>query len=260
MFQDIGRTDMLAYSEARDESVVIKAAKIAVELAIEHGTKLWILHASTRGEFDAIIEARKRGMTVGGEVTGYQLFFTTDDYGRLGTRIKVSPALRSPKINKELWELVRARRVDGICSEHTPHLLSEKEGDIWKAASGMPGLQETVAAFITGWIKQYGKDTIEEGLSVLAACASTNIAHFFGYPQKSGIAVGNDADFVIIDIDHPWTVKKENLFTKCGWSAYEGMELFGRPTATFLRGKLVHEQGAVMEKQRGQWLVKGGRS
>ncbi|KKU87456.1 MAG: Dihydroorotase [Candidatus Gottesmanbacteria bacterium GW2011_GWA2_47_9] len=260
MFQKQGRTDLLAYSEARDESVVVKACKIAVDLAIKHGTALWILHASTRGEFEAIDYARAQGVKAGGEVTGYQLFFTTDDYDRLGTRIKVSPALRSPEVNAQLWELVRAGSIDGICSEHTPHLLSEKEGDIWEAASGMPGLQETVAGFITGWVKHFGRDSLEEGLLALAKCASTNVASFFSYPQKSGVKVGNDADFVIIDVENPWKVGKEDLFTKCGWSAYEGMELVGRPVATFRRGELMYEHGRISGKSHGQWLVKGGLS
>ena len=258
MFQKQGRTDLLAYSEARDESVVLKAAQAAVDLAIQHGTTLWILHASTRGEFDAIAYARSLGVKAGGEVTGYQLFFTTGDYDRLGTRIKVSPALRSREVNIQLWELVRSGNVDGICSEHTPHLLSEKEGDIWKAASGMPGLQETVAGFITGWIKHFGRDSLEEGLLTLAKCSSSNVASFFGYPQKSGVKVGSDADFVIIDVETPWKVGKEDLFTKCGWSAYEGMELVGRPVATVRRGELMYEQGKIIGQHHGEWLKKGG--
>jgi len=72
--QRSGRTDMFAYSQARNEAVVIKAAKIAVELAVKYKTKLWILHASTQGEFEEIRKARLKGINVGGEVAGYQLF------------------------------------------------------------------------------------------------------------------------------------------------------------------------------------------
>src|SRR3989344_8135880 len=163
-----GRTDMLAYSEARNENVVIKAAQIAVELDIKYKTKLWILHVSTEEEFDAIDKARRNGVLAGGEVTGYQLFFTTEDYKKLGTLIKVSPALRSPKVNRKLWEMVRSGRIDGFCSEHTPHTLEEKQGDIWKAASGTPGIQESVAVFISGWIREFGKASLKEGLLRLA--------------------------------------------------------------------------------------------
>lgn len=257
-FQETGRTDMLAYSEARNEEVVIKAARIAIELAMKYKTKLWILHASTRGEFDAIAEGRKAGLQVGGEVTGYQLFFTTDDYKRLGTKIKVSPALRSPQVNKELWQMVRNGTVDGICSEHTPHTLEEKNTDVWLAASGTPNIQETVAAFITGWIAEFGQDTLEEGLLHLAKCASTNVANFFGFPQKSGIEIGNDADFVVIDTKNTWKVQKSDLFTKLQWSAYEGIELIGRPVATFLRGEFVYRQGKLLSNNQGRWLQKKG--
>ncbi len=257
LFQKQGRGDMLAYSEARNEEVVIKAARIAVELAVKYKTKLWILHASTRGEFDAIADGRRQGIETGGEVTGYQLFFTTDDYEKLGTKIKVSPALRTPAVNKELWQMVRAGIVDGICSEHTPHTLEEKNTDVWSAASGTPNIQETVAAFITGWIREFGEDTLEEGLLRLAQCSATNVAAFFGFPQKSGIKVGNDADFVVVDTKNTWTVERGDLFTKLQWSAYEGMKLVGRPVATFLGGNQVYNKGSIIpEKSSGKFLVR----
>jgi len=255
--QRSGRTDMFAYSQARNEAVVIKAAKIAVELAVKYKTKLWILHASTQGEFEEIRKARLKGINVGGEVTGYQLFFTTDDYEKLGTLIKVSPAIRSLKTNAKLWQMVRKGIIDGYCSEHTPHTLDEKQGDIWKAASGTPGVQESVAVFITGWIRQFGKNTLEEGLMRLANMGSTNVANFFGFTQKSGIQIGNDADLVVIDVNNIWKVQKQDLFTKLKWSAYEGMELIGRPYATFLRGKLLYSMGKIIAtKPSAHRLVK----
>ncbi|OGK13223.1 hypothetical protein A2861_02885 [Candidatus Roizmanbacteria bacterium RIFCSPHIGHO2_01_FULL_38_15] len=246
--------NILAYSDARNEMVVEMAAWEAVILAKYFGTKLWILHASTEGEFDAIDYARKQGLVAAGEVTGYQLFFTTKDYKKYGTLIKVSPALRTPKVNKKLWEMVREGRIDGFCSEHTPHLLDEKKGDIWQAASGTPGIQESVAVFITGWVRQFGKKTLEEGLMRLAKMSSTNVANFFRHSQKSGIKVGNDADFVIIDVKNSWKVKREELFTKLKWSAYDGMKLIGRPQATFLRGELVYENGKILTVKKGLWL------
>ncbi|MDP3983226.1 MAG: dihydroorotase family protein, partial [bacterium] len=147
--------------------------------------------------------------------------------------------------------------IDGYCSEHTPHTLAEKQGDIWKAASGTPGVQESVAVFITGWIRQFGKDTLEEGLMRLANMGSTNVANFFGFTQKSGIQIGNDADLVVIDVNNPWKVQKKDLFTKLKWSAYEGMDLLGRPTATIRRGTLVYENGVIIENSpNGKKLIK----
>ncbi len=255
-YKKAGRMDMLAYSEARSELVVEMASWEAIVLAKHFGTKLWILHASTQGEFEAIAYGRKQGIQTGGEIAVYQLFFSTRDYKKYGKLIKVCPALRGVKETRQLWQMVRQGMVDGICSEHTPHPLSEKKGDIWKAVSGTPGIQESVAAFLTGWVKTFGLDTLEEGLIRLARCSSTNVAKFFGYPQKSGINIGNDADFTIVDLKTPWVVKKEDLFTKQRWSAYEGMKLIGRPIATFLRGNLVYEKGKIVGQNSGQWLTR----
>jgi len=153
--------------------------------------------------------------------------------------------------------MVRKGIIDGYCSEHTPHTLDEKQGDIWKAASGTPGVQESVAVFITGWIRQFGKNTLEEGLMRLANMGSTNVANFFGFTQKSGIQIGNDADLVVIDVNNIWKVQKQDLFTKLKWSAYEGMELIGRPYATFLRGKLLYSMGKIIAtKPSAHRLVK----
>ena len=255
-YKSQGNSTMMDYSNARNELVVEMAAWEAVILAKYYKTKLWILHASTKGEFDAIQYARKNKVTASGEVTGYQLFFTTDDYKKYGTKIKVSPALRSPEVNRELWEMVRNCTVDGLCSEHTPHLLSEKDGDVWSAVSGTPGIQETVAAFITGWIRTFGKETLEEALMSLARMSCFNIAKFFGFEQKLGIMEGNDADLVMLNTNTDWIVKKEDLFTKLQWSAYEGMKLRGRPIATWLRGKLVYYNGKIVGNKNGKWLRK----
>jgi len=111
--QKMGRTDMRAHSEARDHLVVEMAAWEVVILAKYYQTRLWILHASTLGEFDAIAYGRSQGIVVSGEVAGYQLYFSTADYDRLGTLIKVCPALRSPGENAQLWQLVREGKVDG---------------------------------------------------------------------------------------------------------------------------------------------------
>ena len=256
-YKSQGHNTLIDYSKARSELVVEMAAWEAVILAKYYKTKLWILHASKKGEFDAVAYARKNGITASGEIAGYQLFFTTDDYKKYGAKIKVSPALRSPRVNRELWDMVRNGTIDGLCSEHTPHLLSEKEGDIWTAASGTPGIQETVAAFITGWTKIFGKESVEECLVRLVQMSCQNVANFFGYVKKSGIVVGNYADLVMLDIEHDWTVKKDDLFTKLQWSAYEGMRLNGRPIATWLRGNLVYQDGKIIGTHSGQWLRKG---
>jgi len=255
-FKKTGRTDAALWSEIRGTEVVAKAASRIIALASKYPNfKLYLLHLSTPKEYKLLAVAKKKGMKIYGELVGYQLVFNTDDYKKYGNKIKVTPAIRSPKDQQQLWQSFRNGKVDVLCSEHTPHEWETKnQPDMWKAQSGTPGVQETLPATITGWVRQFGKDKLEEGLMKIALCTSENPAKIFNFKGKGGIKIGNDADLVIIDTKNYWPVQKKDLFSKCGWSAYEGMKLNGRPSMTFLRGELVYNNGKVIGDPKGKWI------
>ncbi|MBI5123551.1 dihydroorotase family protein [Candidatus Roizmanbacteria bacterium] len=256
-FKKTGRTDAGLWSEIRPTSVVASAAARTIAMADIYGTELYLLHLSTPEEFALVTAAKKRGLKVYGELVGYQLMFNTNDYKKYGNKIKVAPALRTPEDQEKMWELVRTGEIDVICSEHTPHEWETKnQPDVWKAQSGAPGIQETLPALITGWVKRFGKETLEEGLMRISQYCSLNPARIFGFSSKGFIAVGKDADLVILDPDSVWPVKKSDLFSKCGWSAYEGMKLSGRPEKVFLRGELVYNNGKIFSQPIGKFLRK----
>ena len=255
-FKKIGRTDPALWSEIRGTEVVVRAAKRVIALASKYPKfKLYLLHLSTPEEYSLLSGAKEKGMNIYGELVGYQLVFNTDDYKKYGNKIKVSPAIRSKKDQWQLWQLFRDGQVDVLCSEHTPHEWETKnQPDMWKAQSGTPGVQETLPAVVTGWMKHFGKDKIEEGLMKIAFCSSENPAKIFSFKGKGGIKVGNDADLVFLDPSSIWEVKKSDLFSKCGWSSYEGMKLNGRPEKVFLRGELVYNNRKIIGNPRGKWI------
>jgi dihydroorotase len=169
--------------------------------------------------------------------------------------INISPALRTPQAQERLWQLLRAGKIDAVVTDHAPHTLEEKQkASVWEVTSGMPGLQEAVPVLVTNWVRRFGAEALEEGLIRIAQVTSQNIAGIFGFAQKGGLIVGKDADIVVIDTAQPWTVRKEDLFTKNQWSVYEGMQLIGRPVATFLRGTLVYRNGQIIGEPRGRWI------
>lgn len=257
VFKKAGRSDAASWSEVRPTVVVASAAARAIALADIYGTELYLLHLSTPEEFALVEAAKKRGMKIHGELVGYQLMFNINDYGKYGNKIKVAPALRTPEDQAKMWELVRDGGIDVICSEHTPHEWETKnQPDVWKAQSGTPGIQETLPSLITGWIKHFGKNTIEAGLMRISQYCSLNPARIFGFDSKGSLSVGKDADLVILDPNSIWPVKKSDLFSKCGWSAYEGMKLNGRPEKVFLRGKLVYNDGKILGLPIGKFLRK----
>ncbi len=246
------------WSKMRPKEVIIAAAARAIALAQIYNTSLYLLHLSTPEEFALVNTAKKQGMNIFAELVGYQLAFTNADYETLGNKIKVAPALRSNEDQKEMWSLLRKGFVDVVCSEHTPHEFETKnQPDVWKAQAGTPGLQETLPALVTKYIQQFGKETLGEFLQILSLTASVNPAKIFGFKDKGGLIVGHDADITIIDANTPWEVKKSDLFSKCGWSAYEGQQLYGRPVATFLRGIKAYENATIVGEARGKFVEKG---
>lgn len=254
---ELHRHDLTAWGEARNLSVVLTSALEMIALARQFGVKLHLLHLSTSEEFAAVVFGRQIGVDVTGEVASYQLAFHSDDYNRYGSLINVAPALRTPAEQQKLWQLLRQGKIDAVISEHTPHTLAEKQKEsVWEIASGMPGIQETLPVLVTNWIKHFGRETLEEGLQRIAQVTSQNIAHIFGFEQKGALLEGRDADITVIDMQKLWQVQKADLFTKNRWSAYEGMQLIGRPTATFLRGQLVYHDGKIIGEPLGQRIVR----
>ncbi len=258
-YREMGRNDPAAWSEARNETVVLTSALEMIALAKQFGVKLHLLHQSTPEEFAAIEFGRNIGVDVSGEVTTVHLAFNTSDYGRYGNMINISPALRSPVAQDRLWQLLREGKIDAVVTDHAPHLLAEKQkASAWEIASGMPGMQEALPVLITNWAMRFGSASLDEGMQRIAQVTSQNLAHIFGFTRKGNLAPRHDADIVVVDPSQSWNVRSEDLFTKNKWSVYEGMELIGRPAATFLRGQLVYRDGEIIGPPRGQHLSRGG--
>ena len=120
----------------------------------------------------------------------------------------------------------------------------------------MPGLQEAVPSLVSNWVKRFGMETLEEGLLRIAQVTSGNIARIFGFAQKGSLAVGKDADIVVLDTTQPWTIRNTDLFTKNRWSVFAGTTLIGRPIATFLRGNMVYHDGKIIGNPQGKQIAR----
>ncbi|HET8842656.1 MAG TPA: dihydroorotase family protein [Ktedonobacteraceae bacterium] len=254
-YQQEGRNDPAAWSEARNSAVVLTSVLEMISLARHFGVKLHLLHQSTPEEFAAIEFGRSLGVDVTGEVTTVHLAFNTEDYASYGNLINIAPALRSPEAQMQLWQLLRDGKINAVITDHAPHTLAEKQKErVWEVSSGMPGLQEAIPVLVSNWAQHFGHDTLEEGLIRIAQVTSQNIARIFGYKQKGGLLIGKDADIVVVDITNKWHIQKADLFTKNQWSVFEGKELSGRPVATFLRGNLVYRAGQIIGDPLGRFL------
>lgn len=233
----------------RDENACYESSLSAIQLAKKYNSRLHILHISTEKElqlFGNMFPLKEKRITA--EVCVHYLHFTADDYERLGYKIKCNPAIKAPNNKEALWKALLDDRLDVIATDHAPHLLSEKEGDYEHAHAGLPLAQHPLLLML----HYYKKGFIS--LEKIAEKMSHAVADCFNIKDRGYIREGYFADLVMVDLNVPYTVNKENILYKCGWSPLEEFSFPGTVTHTFVNGKMVYGNGVWDESNRGQRL------
>ena len=182
------------------------------------------------------------------EVCVHHLHFTADDYDQLGYKIKCNPAIKSSENRTALWEALLDDRLDVIATDHAPHLLEEKNAPYEKAHAGLPLVQHSLQLML--YYYQQGKISLE----LIAEKMSHAVAKCFQIENRGFIREGYFADLVLVDMHHPQTVAKENIYYKCGWSPLEGTTLPATITHTWVNGHLVFNDGQFNESEKGRRL------
>lgn len=244
--QFAGRTDPAAHSEIQDETAALNATKLALKLAKKYRRRLHILHLSTGIEAEYLRQDKPTWVTT--EVTPQHLLLNTDDYKSMGTLVQMNPPLRSPENNEILWRALLDGVIDCIATDHAPHTLEEKAKGYPNTPSGMPGVETALPAMLTQ--AKAGRCTIAQ----VAHWMSTNVARIYGIPQKGKIALGYDADLVLVDLNTYRPVVREEVLSKCGWNPFEGKEFTGWPVITIVGGQIAYERGQLHTEVRGQAL------
>jgi len=234
----------------RNEEACFESSFYAIQLAKKYDTRLHILHISTEKElqlFSNMLPLRDKRITT--EVCVHHLHFTSDDYAELGNRIKCNPAIKAPHNKAALWEALLDDRLDVIATDHAPHTWAEKEEPYLKAHAGLPLVQHSLALML--YYHQQGRISLEK----IAEKMSHAVAECFQIRERGYIREGYFADLVIVDLNQPQTISKENILYKCGWSPLEGQEMPAAVTHTFVNGHLVYGNGVWDESQQGQRLL-----
>jgi dihydroorotase len=237
------------HAEIRNEEVCLNSSSLAVELAKKYNTRLHILHISTADElklFRNDIPLKEKRITT--EVCVHHLWFDKNDYARLGSKIKCNPAIKDAHHKKALFEALLDDRLDIIATDHAPHTLAEKENLYNKAPSGLPLLQHSLNLML----EFYHQKKISLERVVEKMCHKP--AECFDVKDRGYLREGYMADLAIFDANRQWTVKKENILYKCGWSPLENYEFTGQVLQTFVNGNLVYDNGQFNEEKMGQRL------
>tara|TARA_R110000868_G_scaffold360484_1_gene622499 strand:+ start:6298 stop:7644 length:1347 start_codon:yes stop_codon:yes gene_type:complete len=224
------------HPQIRSEEACNLSSSKAIELAKKTGARLHVFHLSTGKEtklFSNKIPLKDKKITA--EVCIHHLWFTDEDYNLKGTLIKWNPAVKTKKDQDMLWEALLDGRIDVIATDHAPHTLEEKKKVYTKAPSGGPMVQHALPAML----EMYHREKISIEKVVEKMCH--NPAILFQVEKRGFIREGYFADLVFVDLNNPWTVNKENILYKCGWSPFEGTSFKSRITHTFVNGNLAFE-------------------
>ena len=215
--------DDIPFSEhenIRSRRACIKSSIKALELAIKHGTKLVLCHISTKEEIEMVRAAKANNPEIIAETSCNYLWFSNQDYSRLGSRVKCNPSVKTPSDRAALREALANGLIDTIGSDHAPHLLTEKDGSYVKAPSGLPSIQQSLPVLLT--------IAHEEGIPLtrIASVFSEKASDLYGL-ERGKIKRGYEADLVIFDNGKEFTVRNEDQLSKCGWTPYDGVRLRG---------------------------------
>jgi dihydroorotase len=232
-----------------EEACYISSSK-AIALAKKTGARLHVFHLSTAIEtelFDNDIPLEDKKITA--EVCVHHLWFSNEDYDRKGNFIKWNPAIKTTKDRDALWTALLDDRIDVIATDHAPHTLEEKNQHYLDAPSGGPLVQHALVAVLEGY--HQGKISIEKIVEKMCH----NPAKIFKIEKRGFIKVGYFADLVIVNTGMPWSVSKDNILYKCGWSPFEGHTFKSRITHTFVNGQLIYNNFKIKDIRAGKRLL-----
>ena len=228
------------HEHIRSRRACIKSSIKALEMAIKHGTKLVLCHISTKEEIEMARAAKTNNPEITAETSCNYLWFSNEDYSRLGSKVKCNPAVKTADDRAALRNALAEGLIDTIGSDHAPHLLSEKEGTYKEAPSGLPSIQQSLPVLLTIAHEE------EIPLERIASAFSEKAADLYGL-KRGKIQKGYEADLVIFDYDKEFTVKAEDQYSKCGWTPYEGVTLKGFIETVLIDGKVILENGRIKE-------------
>ncbi len=221
------------HENIRSRMACIRSSIKALELAIKYGTRLTLCHISTKEEIEMVRAAKLNNPDIIAETSCNYLWFSNEDYSRLGSKVKCNPAVKTVSDRNALREALRDGLIDTIGSDHAPHLLSEKDAPYTKAPSGLPSIQQTLPVLLT--IAKQEDIPLEK----IASVFSEKAADIYGL-QRGKIQPGWYADLVVVDLEKEFLVRSEDQLSKCGWTPYEGETLKGVIEEVMINGKQIN--------------------
>ncbi|MGN7724774.1 dihydroorotase [Luteimonas sp. 22616] len=238
------------HPDIRSREACIKSTRLALDLARTHGTRLHVLHISTADELalftpGPLIDANGVRKRITAETCIHFLRFDRDDYARLGHLIKCNPAIKDASDREALINALASDVIDVLATDHAPHTWEEKHNPYVRAPSGLPLVQYALVAALE--LVREGRLSNTQVVQKLAHAP----AQLFDVKQRGFLREGYWADLALID-DTPFTVRREDVLSKCAWSPFEGTTFHSRIAATWVNGQLAWDGERIVGEPQGQ--------
>ena len=233
------------HSEIRSREACLKSSKKAIELAKKHDANLHILHLTTKEEIELFSNKPINEKMITAEVCIPHLYFSREDYATKGTLIKCNPSIKETSDRDALRKGLLEGYIDYVATDHAPHQLEGKSNDYMDCPSGIPSVQHTLLVLL---------ELVREGvysLSDVPYYLSHKVADRFKIIDRGYIREGYWADCVLVDLEHKYTVTKENTSYFCGWSPFEGDTFNSKVISTFVNGRHAYNEGKILENNLG---------
>ena len=233
----------------RSEEACYASSSHAVSLAKKHGTRLHILHISTALETKLFTKQPLSEKRITAEACIHHLWFSDEDYAQKGNFIKWNPAIKTQVDQEAILAAILDDRIDVIATDHAPHTFEEKSLAYEQAPSGGPLVQHALQALLDFY--HDGKISLEK----IAEKTAHNVATCFQIADRGYIREGYWADLVLVDLNKRYTITKENILSKCGWSPFEGHTFRSSIVKTIVSGEIVFEDAKIVDQSVGKRLL-----
>lgn len=239
--QQAGRKDIDAYLRVHSPDAELKAIQHTIQLAKKTSVHIHFCHVSSAEGLKALLVAKNMGLPVSCEATPHHLLLSSKHLKHYKTIALTNPPLRAEEDIEALWNAFRNGLIDVLASDHAPHMVEEKEAEsIWDVRTGIPGLETTLPLLLTQ--VNDGRLTMPD----LIRATSKRPAEIFHLGDRGSLAEGYWADLVMVDMKREYRIDPSKFYSKAKYSPFDGWRVRGKPTKTFVNGRLVMEDGEIV--------------